>query len=114
MGRWAQYRHRGRGASGFPFAPPVPAEWIWTYDETEEDLIAVADSPGPTPTHYTVRYRLEPSPAWLNGGFTSAGSELSIPITPAPGQDWEGQAAWADASGNQVSDWSSTKHALVL
>lgn len=114
MGRWAQYRTRGRGAATTAFPLPAPAfesEWIGTQtdpgdlvDITLEVLIAC---PSPADGMLT-EYGTSDTGPWTSGENASCGDVTEIASGIAAGSYWV-RVAWQTDGVTQISPWSDPR-----
>lgn len=58
---------------------------------------------------YRLHYRKEGDVDWIDVGFSAVAFPMSVMPDFAPGDFWEGQIAWATASGDLASDYSAIK-----
>lgn len=111
MGRWSQYRHRGRGgnasAPGYSIAAPVSGNWEWTSLSQELDASMLAGCPL-TVDGILTQYRVDGEETWIDGPLMECGGDIPVFSPCDTDFDYQGRIAWA-TGGVQVSDWSAPK-----
>ena len=117
MGRWAQYRHRGRGkgetGESYPYSPPSAYFWWPTGVGARLELNAAESFPDPS-WSVQVQWRLEPDTEWT--GYASATENTGvIIIDPASlGDTYDMRARWVVGLDPTIlSDWSEPQSALI-
>lgn len=113
MGRWAQYRHRGRGsptAVSYPLGPPEEGAWSLASADDVVQIIFDGETPAPA-TGAVARWRLVDTEIWTGVDyFPTAG--VGYIYGAGDGNTVEVQTAWATAT-EQLSDWSGSLEILV-
>lgn len=110
MGKFATYSKRGSAASFGSMLAPVAGDWTFT-------------SPG-TAQYSFNRISAIPAPAvkWggrlrtVGGVWASTAVQAATPITggAVSASTQEGQIAWFDNGGGQLSPWSDIKTVVIL
>jgi len=117
MGRWAQYRHRGRGESApvseFPQSPPA-AEFWWP--NGIGGRLDLNTSPGFPDASWSIQaeWRLQPDIEWT--GTVTAGEETNvIVVDPASlGDTYDMRARWVSGiTPDILSDWATVQSAII-
>lgn len=107
MGKWSQYRRRGRAAPAFAFNPPQPGD-VTFIDSGSSSVTATYVTGAPaTVDQVVVRYRGPTTGGdWFESGFGIPGSaEIA---TGSGGTTVECQSAWGIIAQGRVSDWSAS------
>lgn len=107
MGRWAQYRKRGRGALP-PFAldpPEVPGEISGEWNAADGGTLVLTYHSGGPDVDAFVQCEF-----WHSGGDHNLSSFQIIEgvgnFVDGTGVDIHWRVRWLDDEGNPVSDWS--------
>lgn len=118
MGRWAQYRKRGRGGlpavsgPGFPQNPPQPGgDWETTSSGLSVNIQMLNPCPG-TVDSVGVQYRVQPSTTWLDTSDCDCEDGQNVVSEQMLGSIVEVRARWLSL-GVGVSDWSSLAEQVV-
>jgi len=110
MGRWSQYRHRGRGgsapASAFPLAPPDGESFTTSGVDSNLSFdnfagcVAGADN-------FLVRWANNATPTGGGSDQGGCGASGLLEEGAVPDDVWQVQFRWSN-DGNPVSDWSNS------
>jgi len=116
MGRWAQYRHRGRGGSapGVSFiSPPVHPDEVSAYqDGTDVNAITTAPWPDGAVTAEFM-WRQVPSSVWIEGVQIGVDTSVLLASGFTDGDEVEVRVRWLDVDSNPISDWGTTFSVLI-
>lgn len=108
MGRWAQYRKRGRGTENGAAAPLVPGPDYgvhWTVVQEGEDWHWVSGAGMPYPfIHFQLASAPDEGSIVAEDGTGSTGIDIDSGVT-VDGAIWT-RARWEDGLGNPLSVWS--------
>ncbi len=110
MGKWAQYRYRGRGATAAALIdPPIHPDQVNTGQiGTEQvDLFTYGPFPDGAST-VQVQYRTHGSSTWIDGADVGADTEVLLISGTVVDDEYDFQARWMDSFDNPISDWSDT------
>jgi hypothetical protein len=116
MGRWAQYRHRGRGvgqaAAGFPLVPPAPTDWELDAPDASTFRYIIDNNPGGAPRVGYRYHEIGGAGDFGSGSFAVSESPFEVPAVLDPG-DYLAAIQWLDGSDNPLSDWSDDQGITV-
>lgn len=114
MGRWAQYRHRGRGGSA-PAAfllPPPSAEDFYAFSETANIAITMQTPCPEGADEVGVRYRKVGDEAWTAAEECQCDDTSNVTPLCDLGDSYEVQIRWLDNTMAPISDWSNSNVVL--
>jgi hypothetical protein len=118
MGRWAQYRRRGRGAGGsdapsFPLLWPTEEEWELSSGGGSVSMTMLVPCPGDA-EEVGSNYLVEPSTTFLDSGQQLCFDSGLVVAEQLPGAIVDVRIRWQTAGHVALSDWSATKTIVVL
>jgi hypothetical protein len=108
MGRWSQYRHRGRGNPSAPALLDVPVTPD-DFDPHGAGLALAVDAGNPFTQDaplIELQYRILFTSVWTAGNYLAVGASVNL-VSPAVLDDvYEVQARFVDSGHVPLSDWS--------
>src|SRR6185369_10531145 len=106
MGRFAQYRKRGRAVESQSF--PAPEEGDWELNLVDDVSVITIVNGDPPATHFQGRWRAAGGGDWSIWSFAPTEVADPLPIAADSGPD-DFQIRWSNADASEVSDPSDIK-----